>query len=461
MLRFMRKHASRWVLGGLLAIIIVTFIFGFGFSRSSADRSVARIGRYKISAPEYWEAYKKTEEYFRMLYRDKFDETARNELKLKETVMNQLVDKYLLLTKAEEMGLTVSEREIADSLSSVDLFKRNGKFDRRAYLDFLRRNDLTPSQFEQDQRQSMVMNKLISVIQDNGVQVDDKAAYEAYVRERGQVKLSAAVFDPEDFKGKVTVDDKEAAAQYEKEKGSYRSENTYHLKYMVIDEKSGVKDDQAYMELLKEKDIANYGKSKSIEVVDTGTMKESDLLSKFAKLNIREALKGLGKGDVTLPIRDGGVSYIFQLVEREDGKPFEKAEALKLVSAKIAGEKARVMARMKAEDALKDKGLKFTRETEFLSRKSPAIPGLGEIPKDSADLLALSKGQTYQKPVEINGKYYVFACIDEKQPDQANWEKEKENYKRFFVATARNIYLASLKEEMKKSVKITINWELL
>ena len=44
----------------------------------------------------------------------------------------------------------------------------------------------------------------------------------------------------------------------------------YHLKYMLIDEKSGVKDDQAYMELLKSKDMSAYGKSKGVEVVDLG-----------------------------------------------------------------------------------------------------------------------------------------------------------------------------------------------
>jgi hypothetical protein len=461
MLRFMRRHASRWVLGGLLAIIIVTFVFGFGFSRNSGDKSVAQVGHYKVSAVEYWEAYKKTENYYRMLYRDKFDEATRNELKLKETVMDQLVDKYLLLTKAQDMGLSVSEREIAESLSAVDFFKRNGKFSRQAYLNFLRQNNLNPNQFEQDQRQSMIINKMISIIQDNGGQVDDKAAYESFVKEKGQVKLSIAVFDPEDYKGKVTVDEKEVAAIYEREKGTYRSENTWHLKYLVIDEKSEIRDDQAYMELLKTKDMTEFGKSKSIQVVDTGTVKESDLLQKFSKLNIREALKGMGKGDISLPIRDGGVSYLFQIVDREDGKPFEKSEALKVIAARVAGEKARMMARVKAEDGVKDRGIKFAKETEFISRKSASIPGLGEIPKDSADVLGLTKGQTYQKPVEINGRYYVFAFVDEKQPDQSEWEKGKEAYKRFFAATTRSTYLTALKEDMKKTVKVKINWDVL
>ncbi len=203
----------------------------------------------------------------------------------------------------------------------------------------------------------------------------------------------------------------------------------YHLKYMLIDEKSGVKDDQAYMELLKSKDMSAYGKSKGIEVVDLGMTKESELIARFARLRPQEWLRGLGKGEISLPERDGGRSYIFQMVDREDGKPLEKSEALKVIRARVAGEKAKVMARLGAEDAIKG-GAKFVKETGFLPRNNPVIPGIGQIPGDGAGIFGLAKGKTYERPVEIGGKYYVFACIDEKQPDEDQWEKEKETYER-------------------------------
>ena len=79
----------------------------------------------------------------------------------------------------------------------------------------------------------------------------------------------------------------------------------------------------------------------------------------------------------------------------------------------------------------------------------------------TSEVLALAKGQTYQKPIEINGKYYVFAYNDEQEPDKAQWEKEKENYRRSARHAARNEYLNTLKEEMKKTVKVKINWDVL
>ena len=80
------------------------------------------------------------------------------------------------------------------------------------------------------------------------------------------------------------MDEKELAALYEREKDTQRSENTYHLRYMMIDSKSGVRDDQAYMELLKSKDMPAYGRAKGLEVVDLGTKSESDLTGPCAAL---------------------------------------------------------------------------------------------------------------------------------------------------------------------------------
>jgi hypothetical protein len=145
------------------------------------------------------------------------------------------------------------------------------------------------------------------------------------------------------------------------------------------------------------------------------------------------------------------------MVDREEGKPLDKSEALKAIKARVTGEKARVMARLTAEDAIKG-GAKFVKDTGFLPKNSPVIPGIGQIPGGGAGIFTLPKGKTYDKPVEIEGKYYIFACLDEKQPDKDQWEKEKETYKHVFETMARDAYLVSFKEDLKRSVKVRVYW---
>ncbi len=458
MLRFMRKHASRWLLGIICAVIAVVFVFTFGFSKGGADRTIARVGPYKISASEYDQAYRRIEAFYRNLYRDKFDEETKNQLKLKEETMSQLVDKYLFLKAADDMGIRVSDREFRAYVTGIDLFKRNGAFSQEAYEEFLRRNNLDPKTFEDRERQAMTIERVMRIIGDNGVRVDEGAAHDAYVREKGQIKLAAAVFDPDSYKDKVDIDEREVASIYDREKDAYRSEDTYHLRYMLINEKSGVRDDQAYMEMLKTKDMVAYGRSKGIEVTDLGVLRQSEVMARFAALKPQNWLKTLGKGEISLPVREGDRSFIFQMVDREEGKPLAKEAAVKVIRERIAAEKAKVMARVKAEDAIRGKDAKFGKETPFLYRNVTIIQGIGQIPKEDAGVLALAKGGVYSKPVTIGGKYYVFKCTDEKQPDNAQWEKDKETYKRVYESMTREAFLAAFKERMKKSANIKIDW---
>jgi len=74
MLRFMRKHASRWVLGIICAVIAVVFVFTFGFKQGGLEKTVAQVGPYRISAAEYYQTHSKMEKFYRNLYGDKFDE---------------------------------------------------------------------------------------------------------------------------------------------------------------------------------------------------------------------------------------------------------------------------------------------------------------------------------------------------------------------------------------------------
>ncbi len=457
MLRVMRKHASRWVLGLLCGVITIAFVFTFGFNKGGTEQTVAEVGPYKISAFEYHELYNKTVEQYRALYRDKFDDEMKNELKLKDKVIDALVDRYLMLKQADDMGIRVTDKEYSEFLTGMGIFNRDGKFDRDTFLDFVRRNGMDPKAFEQRQKREMVIGKLMTIVSDHSAQVDENAAYQSYLKERGQIRLSVAVFDPAEFRDKVNVEEKDLNELYEKEKAAHKSENTYHLKYMLISEGSEVKDDQAYMDLLKSRDMSGYSRSKGIEVVDLGTMKESELNAKFGRLKIQERLKGMGKGDVSLPIRDGGKSYIFQIMDRAEGKPYEKSDVLKIIKARLAGEKAKAMARLKAEDAIKAKSVKFGKETPFMDRNAPIIQGIGQLPKEHAALLGLSKGQTYDKPVELNGKYYVFAVAEEKQPTKEQWEKEKNAYTQFFFAMSQQATFTKFRDDLKKKIKVKID----
>ncbi|MCX5807336.1 MAG: SurA N-terminal domain-containing protein [Proteobacteria bacterium] len=460
MLRFMRKYATGWLVKGLFGVIIIVFIFWGVGSFRDREKVIAEVGPYKISYEEYQEAYKNIFNTYRLMYKDKLDENLLKELKIKEKVMDEIINRHLLLLKAKDMGIKVSDVEFDEYIRNINAFKRDGKFSQTFYVEILKRSGMDPKKFEESEKTTLTLMKITNIISDNGIFFDEADFWASYVKEKGMVNMSYIQFDPSDYKNKVDVDEKELQSLYEKEKGAFKGENVYQLKYIVIDEKSTVKDDTVYMDLLKFSDIDAYGKKNSLDVIDTGSLKESELYKKFKDIKIEEWIKGLKKGDISLPVRGKSKSYIFKLIAIEEGKPFDKAVIMKELREKIVLEKAKVFAKANAEEAISKKAFSSKNETGFINRNNVNIPKIGPIPVENIGVMTLSKDHImYEKPIEISGKYYVFAFKDEKVPDRQEWEKNKKNYSNYIVVNKKTEYLKSFIEDLKKKEKIKINWK--
>ncbi len=460
MLKFMRRHATGFMIKAIFGIIIIVFIFWGVGSFREREKIVAKVGGYKVYYTEYADTYNRFLNIYKMIYKDSLDENTMKSLKIKEKVMDELIDRYVILINAKKAGLKVYDRELNDYITGMNAFRRDGRFSQKAYEEILRRNNLDPKRFEEGERVSIITSRLINILIDNGVFIDNDEIWRAYVDEKGKIDMFYKVYDPKDYTGRVNITDKEIEELYEKEKNSFKNENAYRLKYIIIDGGSGIKDDVVYMDLLKTEDIDAYAKKNGLSVVDLGYIKESEILKRFRNLNIAEWLKDMKKGDVSLPVREDSKAYIFKLIDVEPGKPFDKATALKILRERIAMEKARQYAKSVAEDALAKKDFKGAKATGFMPRRSNSIPGIGAIPQEHIGVFSLSeKNPIYNKAIEISGRYYIFSYRDEKLPDKKEWENEKEQYKRFLVTKKGEEFVRALLKDLRKKEKIEIFWQ--
>jgi peptidyl-prolyl cis-trans isomerase D len=182
-------------------------------------------------------------------------------------------------------------------------------------------------------------------------------------------------------------------------------------------------------------------------------MRQSELFKTYKNLKIETWIKDLRKGDVSLPVRDDGRSLIFQLVEREEGKPMEKSAALQSIKNKLMTDKAKEKARLAAQDAVKSKSVDKKTHTGFVSRTASSIPKVGDIPRDNTGMLGLTKDTpVYDKPVEIDGAYYVFGFAGEQEPDRQEWQKDKERFTQYYIAKHKEQFLTSFIEESKQAM---------
>jgi peptidyl-prolyl cis-trans isomerase D len=163
MLKTMRKYAKFFYF--LFFIVILSFIFwGVGPLDKPTAVSVAEIGKEKITVEEYWRAYENVRQQLRDLYKEKFDEDMEKGMKLKETVLNSLIDERVLLISASELGITVTDKELQDAIVNDPRFMRDGVFRKDVYFRTLDLNRLTPEMFENSMRQHLTLLKMRRLI---------------------------------------------------------------------------------------------------------------------------------------------------------------------------------------------------------------------------------------------------------------------------------------------------------
>jgi hypothetical protein len=165
MLRGMRKHAKYFYV--LFFIVILSFIFwGVGsVDKTGGVEVVAEVGKYKITTEEYWKTYDKIYRFYREIYKDKFDEETEKKMKLKESVLDSMINERVLLMAAQKAGITASDEELQESIAREPAFMKNNVFSKEIYLNRLRLGRITPEAFESMKRQELTITKMKQLIE--------------------------------------------------------------------------------------------------------------------------------------------------------------------------------------------------------------------------------------------------------------------------------------------------------
>ncbi|MEJ2695512.1 MAG: SurA N-terminal domain-containing protein [Candidatus Sulfobium sp.] len=163
MLKVMREKAKYFYV--LFFIVILSFVFwGVGtMDKGKSANVVAEVGSYKISGQEYWRSYENMVRFYQDLYKDKFTDEMRNQLK--ERVLDSMVVNRVLLIAAQENSVSVSDEELNDAIRNDPAFQRDGRFNLNVYRNRLRLSRISPEEFETAKRQELLARKMRRLIE--------------------------------------------------------------------------------------------------------------------------------------------------------------------------------------------------------------------------------------------------------------------------------------------------------
>jgi peptidyl-prolyl cis-trans isomerase D len=223
------------VLGAVVLAFVGTIFLDWGWQRPGSRTShLATVGDEVISVREYQVAYNNMMDAYKRAYQDRFTEEMARLINLKAQVLDLLVQRKILLEEAKRQGLTVTDAELIARVQSYPVFQVNGRFDRNRYIQVLRLSRMTPQDFEQSQREELLVDKLGHLIK-GGIHVTDGEVKSAFLRENEQVNVEYVRVDPAHFATQVESSEEDVAQYYQGHQERFRKPERVRVAYVVID----------------------------------------------------------------------------------------------------------------------------------------------------------------------------------------------------------------------------------
>ena len=180
MLKFFRKHARGWFMLAIIVIIILVFVLYFGSNRGSRSAdAIAIVDGKVISEAEFHNEHGKMLDMVKLRYGSKLTPEELKMMNLKQKVYDNLINQQIIIAKAADLKLQISNDELRNAITSIPALQTDGIFDERKYHQMLRYTKSSADDFEATQRINLTASKIESLVRE-GIKISDQEIYDLY-----------------------------------------------------------------------------------------------------------------------------------------------------------------------------------------------------------------------------------------------------------------------------------------
>ncbi len=485
MLSWLRKYSRSWFIALAIGAIVIVFIFwGVGGLQSPRLQEVASVNGAPILTTAYIKQYNDLVRQYQEFSKGELTEEVIKGMRLKEQALNRLIEEALLMQAAERQGIRVSDAELQEQIRSYPFFQEEGHFSERRYQQVLTRARLNPPDFEAQERQRLLMQKIIQSIT-SFAKVSDGELQEFFRMGRETMEVRYVALSPERFLAAQKPGDAEIGKYYQEHQGQFRTPEKASVKYLlfrpgdfqekarptpgeVADYLKDHPEEFTRPQVIRVRQLllavppkATAAERRRIENQAQALLRQARMGADFAPLaqkfsqdeasrnkggDLGEVKRGqlppewdkvafsLKKGEVGLAITSQGF-HLLKLEEIKESERLPEAEAQGLASQRLLADKSRRLAQEAAQTArgelnnaslaevAKKHGVQI-KETPLLSRVEP-VPELGPQPNFNQAALTL-KPQEISKVVDLTAGFAVLQGLEHQDAQVPPLEKCKE-----------------------------------
>ena len=232
MITWMQRH-KRWL---VITIWISTIAFvGAGFvgwgsyDYGSKGGAVAVVGDREISVSEYQREYSSLYDQYARIFGEQFNQEMADKLQLKDAAYKLIIQKNLILSFADELGLDVTNEEIVKQLVGIPGFIKDGKFDKDTYIKVLNQNRTNPTEFEETLKRDLLLQKVESIFKIEASKSELESLNKLLF---SQDDISIKILNSKDLI--VNINEEDIKKYWESNKQNYKSEPAVELEIQEV-----------------------------------------------------------------------------------------------------------------------------------------------------------------------------------------------------------------------------------
>jgi len=265
MISWMQKHNKYlvwtiWV--ATIAFIGAGFVGWGSYTFGSKAGNVAKVGDIEIEQTKLNMVYSSLYNQYNQAMQGALDDKKAQELGLVKQAFARLETQAKVLNFAKDLGIIVSDKEVAKRVQELRIFQKDGVFNKEIYEGYLKSQRLRANVFENTLREEMIIEKTFSLLITDtlpleeeavgaAMNVSDKLAYKVltnddlnFVTEEAKVKefwemKKENYLTPEMYELSIVwteskdtpVTEEEVKAHYDANSYNYTDDTGKHLSY--------------------------------------------------------------------------------------------------------------------------------------------------------------------------------------------------------------------------------------
>jgi len=298
MISWMQKHNKYlvwtiWV--ATIAFIGAGFVGWGSYSFGSKAGNIAKVGEVEIPQTKLNMVYNSIYNQYNEAMQGTLDDKKAKEMGLIQQAFKRLETQAKILNFANEIGIIVTDAQVAGKVQAIRSFQKDGVFNKEIYQAYLTSQRLKAKSFESTLREELIIQQTIALLSVEGLPLETEAISAAM---NVSDKLAYTVLTEADVN--FIAEESKVKSFWEMQKENFMTKQNYELSIVWTESKDAVVSEEE-VKSYYDKNSFNYTNTegKQLSFDEAKEQASNDLKLKKTKKSAQKAYIAFKKGQLT------------------------------------------------------------------------------------------------------------------------------------------------------------------